>query len=210
MRRRSVFLFLILLLLGLKLHAAGGSDPDGGVGPVRALHLVTPAESSLGEPVRVRFTLRGDELTADFDVRTPKVFARRRLAPNQYPFQADVVELFVSVAGGAAPLPYFEFELSPYDQTFEVRIDDPKKPFKSGFAMGIKHATERTADGWKARLTIPLKNLGWDGDVAHVRGNAFAILGAPPRRSFWSLSLPAQKKANFHQPEFFRGLVSVE
>lgn len=173
----------------------------------QSLNLAYPAQSALTAPVDVQFHLDGDNLVAQFEVRAETINAKPVLGPNEYPYQADVVELFVSVAGNAEPLPYYEFELSPYGNTFEVRVDSLKKRFAEGLHMGLQHQVIRSDKGWQATLVIPLRNLGWSGDVAAIRGNAYSILGKSPNRSFWSLYLPQQTKPNFHKPEFFKTLL---
>lgn len=175
--------------------------------PVRNLNLTYPAISTLKNPVDVRFELDGNTLRAHFRVRVKTINAKPDLGPKEYPYQRDVVELFISVSGKANGTPYYEFELSPLDQTFEVRIDDLKKPFVDNIKMGIDHEAVRTADGWNGRIDIPLRNLGWDGDPAKIIGNAYAIQGIKPNRSYWTLSIPPQAKPNFHKPEFFKPLV---
>lgn len=179
-----------------------------------ALQLVYPAPSEqqeLVEPVQVEFALEGKDLHTRFVVRSKQINVKEQLAANEYPYQFDVVEVFVSVAGlrGAqGPFPYFEFELSPFDQTFAVRIDSLKKPFHDGIDVGLRHEVTRTADGWVGEMWIPLDRLGWDGRVEKVVGNAYAILGPHGGgREYWSLTLPPLKKPNFHQPKFFRPLL---
>ena len=83
---------------------------------------------------------------------------------------------------------------------------DLKKPFQEGLDFGLRHITEFTKDGWRARLIIPLQNLNWDQDPASIIGNAYAILGKSPQRKFYSLYLPLLKKPNFHQPQFFQSI----
>lgn len=175
---------------------------------VQTLTLAYPDKSELNSPVTVQFSLEGKTLWADFTVKTPQINALPKLGPNQYPYQKDVVEVFVSVAGMESEhLPYYEFELSPYDQTFEVQINNPHKRFIEGVHMGIQHSVQRTATGWTARLGIPLEKLHWDGNPAKIIGNAFSVLGTSPDRSYWSLYLPREAKPNFHRPEFFQPLL---
>lgn len=174
------------------------------------LTLAYPAESALVQPVDVQFQLEGDTLFAQFDVRSDEINAKPVLGPKEYPYQGDVVELFISVSDTTDPLPYYEFELSPFDNTFEVRVDSLRKAFAEGLHMGIQHHVERSDKGWQATLAIPLRNLGWKGDVSVIRGNAYSILGKSPNRSYWSLYLPKQIKPNFHKPEFFRKLLCEE
>lgn len=175
------------------------------------LRLTYPAQAPLKNPVDVRFALDGSNLLVHFEVRTPEINAKPQLGPKEYPYQHDVVEVFVSVAGmESAHVPYYEFELSPYNQTFQVKIVDLKKPFIDGVDMGLQHKTAKTAQGWSGDMLIPLEKLGWDGDPSKVIGNAYAIFGKTGARSFWSLSIPPQAKPNFHKPEFFKPLLKCE
>jgi len=167
------------------------------------LSLVAPEFSALSNPVRATASLADDTLTARFSVSTPSLNARRVLAPREYPYQFDVVELFVTLS--PMGFPYFEFEVSPYNQTFQVRITSVKQHLE-GIDLGLT-STAQILAGWNAELKIPLKTLGWDGDSDKVRGSFYAILGQGRQRSFWSAFLPKAAKANFHQPRHFRLLL---
>jgi hypothetical protein len=106
--------------------------------------------------------------------------------------------------------PYYEFEVSPYNQTFQVKIV-AHQTFQEGIDLGLVSSTTIVPGGWSAELKIPLKRLGWDGDPKKIRGNFFAILGRAPKRSFWSSFQPkAPGKPNFHQPQFFQPLLQCE
>ncbi|MDG0817105.1 carbohydrate-binding family 9-like protein [Bdellovibrio svalbardensis] len=199
---KSVVLGAILLSTSL----VQASDCTN-VQAVQSLQLSYPAQSILTQPVDVQFRLDGEMLIAQFEVRSDVINAKEKLGPKEYPYQGDVVELFISVSGNASSMPYYEFELSPYNNTFEVRVDDLKKPFVENINMGMVHQVLRTETGWKAEMGIPLRNLGWNGDPSLIVGNAYSILGKSPGRSFWSLSLPPQVKPNFHKPEFFKPLL---
>jgi len=170
------------------------------------LSLVSPAHSVLRTPVRVTASLTGDILTAHFSVAAPSLNAKRVLRKNEYPYQFDVVELFLTTSPSG--FPYFEFEVSPYNQIFQVRIASSKQ-HEEGVDLGLTSTADVKAGGgaWSAELKIPLKPLGWDGDPDHVRGNFYAILGQGGQRSFWSAFLPKAQKANFHQPQYFRPLL---
>ena len=175
------------------------------------LHLVYPAKSLLRNPVDVTFTLDHNLLKAHFNVRTKQINAKDPLAANEYPYQHDVVELFVSVAGPQGDhMPYYEFEVSPKDQSFQVKILDLKKPFQDNVQMGLEHAAHRTPTGWSADLNIPLENLNWDGRASQIIGNAYAIQGTSPNRSYCGLTLPTEVKPNFHKPQFFKPLFSCQ
>ena len=170
-----------------------------------ALHLSYPARTNLGQPVKVIFTLKEGHLIADFEVQNSHINSKPNLGAGEYPYQHDVVELFVSVADPkTGHFPYFEFELTPLDQTFNVQINDLKKPFINNVDKGAIHHSEMNASGWRGEIDIPLANLGWDGDISKVAGNAYSIFGVAPNRSYWSLSIPNQPRPNFHQPQFFK------
>jgi hypothetical protein len=168
------------------------------------LSLVAPAHSSLKNPVQATAALAGDILTARFTVSSRSLNAKKVLGPNEYPYQFDVVELFVTFS--ATGFPYYEFEVSPYNQTFQVRIVSTKEHHE-GVDLGLTSTAEIVPGGWSAELKIPLKPLGWDGEPANVSGNFYAILGQGPQRSFWSTFLPEAAKANFHQPQYFKPLL---
>jgi hypothetical protein len=84
------------------------------------LSLVVPAKSVLEKPVQVKVSLADDILMASYSVSAPSLNARKILGPKEYPYMFDVVELFLTFS--ETGFPYFEFEVSPYNQTFQVRI----------------------------------------------------------------------------------------
>jgi hypothetical protein len=172
------------------------------------LSLVAPANSVLKNPVQVRASLAGDALTTSYSVSAPSLNAKKILGPQQFPYMFDVVELFVTFS--ETGFPYYEFEVSPYNQTFQVKIISHTQPFQEGIDLGLVSAAKILPGGWTAELKIPLKPLGWDGDPAKIRGNFYSILERAPKRSFWSSFLPKAKKANFHQPQFFQPLLQCE
>jgi hypothetical protein len=168
------------------------------------LSLVTPAKSALNKPVQVRASLADDTLTVSYTVTAPTLNARKVLGPQQFPYMFDVVELFVTFSDTG--FPYFEFEVSPFNQTFQVKIPGGGKPHQEGVDLGLASTAAVRPGGWNAALKIPLKPLGWDGDPKKIRGNFYSILERAPQ-SYWSAFLPKAKKANFHQPQFFQGLL---
>ena len=169
------------------------------------LSLVAPATSALKNPVEAHVSLSDDALIARFSVSTPSLNAKKVLAAGEYPYQFDVVELFVTFSDGG--FPYYEFEVSPYNQTFQVRIVSAKK-HQEGVDLGLTSTAAIVTGGWDAELKVPLKPLGWDGDPAKIRGNLYSILGQGRARSYWSVFLPKAAKANFHQPQYFKPLLS--
>lgn len=177
------------------------------------LTLTYPSTSLLKSPVIVSTQLSGNFLNIHFDVAMDpqQIHAKKKLAPGEYPFQFDVVEVFVSVAGKeGSRFPYYEFELSPYGETFLVLIEmnNGKKRFTNNPKLGIESKTQMTSTGWTGDLSINLNELHWDGNPERILGNAFAVLGVKESRSYWSASLPAQVKPNFHLPEYFQPLAT--
>lgn len=169
------------------------------------LSLVAPARFSLKNPVQASAVLANDTLNVRFSISAPTLNAKKVLATNEYPYQFDVVELFVTFSDSG--FPYFEFEVSPYNQTFQVRIVSAKQ-HQEGVDLGSTSTATVVTGGWNAELAIPLKPLGWDGDPAKLRGNFYSILGQGRQRSYWSAFLPKAAKANFHQPQYFKPLLS--
>ena len=167
------------------------------------LSLVAPATSALKNPVEAHVSLSDDALIARFSVSTPSMNAKKVLAAGEYPYQFDVVELFVTFSDGG--FPYYEFEVSPYNQTFQVRIVSAKK-HQEGVDLGLTSTAAIVTGGWDAELKVPLKPLGWDGDPSKIRGNLYSILGQGRARSYWSVFLPKAAKPNFHQPQYFKAL----
>jgi len=169
------------------------------------LSLVTPATSALKKPVQVKSSLADGVLTTSYSVTAPSLNATKVLGPGQFPYMFDVVELFVT--SSETGYPYFEFEVSPYNQTFQVRILSHAQ-HQEGVDLGlISTATLRPASGWDAELKIPLSPLGWDGDSNKIRGNFYSVLGRGSTRSYWSTFLPKARRPDFHQPQFFQTLL---
>jgi hypothetical protein len=170
------------------------------------LALVSPAKSVLKKPVQVSASLAGDILTAGFSVSSPSLNAKKVLGPKQYPYMFDVVELFVTFS--ETGFPYYEFEVSPYNQTFQVRIVSRTR-HQEGVDLGLGSTATLRTGGWNAELKIPLNSLGWDGDPTKIRGNFYSVLRRVPR-SYWSSFLPRAKNPDFHQPQFFKPLLQCD
>jgi hypothetical protein len=169
------------------------------------LSLVMPRRSVLEKPVQVKASLAGDTLTVSYSVTAP-LNAAKVLGPKQYPYMFDVVELFVTFS--ETGFPYFEFEVSPFNQTLQVRIVSRAR-HQEGVDLGLVSSATLLPHGWTAELKIPLKPLGWDGDVGKIRGNFYSILQRAPR-SYWSSFLPRTRTANFHQPQYFQPLLQCD
>ena len=171
------------------------------------LRLVNPERAAGG--VHVRFSLEGDRLVAAFEVEAtgeePSVNPDLPADASAWGlWDWDVVELFVRA--NARPT-YYEFQVSPLGQYFELEIFEPRKRFNRDFTSGFRQSVTRSrSGGWQARFEIPLSRLGWDGRPESLVGNAFAILGPAGHRTYWSLFLPPQQTPDFHLPDRFRPL----
>ena len=208
MIRKSRFLGFLsfgVLFLGFGAYAQA-PVPTSDETELEPLHVVyskakTPVKAS------VQFKLEGEELHAHYEILNPHINAKAHLNSGQYPYQFDTVELFLSVNEASPNLPYYEFEVSPYNQTFLVKILDPKKPFINDFPVpGFQSSVSPIAGGWSADLKIPLSVLHWNGDVSKLTGYAYAISGISPLRAYFGLTLPVEAKPNFHLPQYFQPL----
>jgi hypothetical protein len=162
--------------------------------------LSTPA------PVTVSLVRRDDTLVAKFRVTTHSISAKHQLAYNEYPYQYDVVEIFVRNAKSDSPL-YYEFELSPYNQGLQVNIVKPRQEYHFGVQNGFTHSANIVEDGWEADMRIPLDSLGWDGkQPLELIGNVYAALGEGDGRVYWSLFELPDGTPDFHVPGAFRPL----
>ena len=188
---------------------------------LQPLRLVHPASIQHTEHVEVGFGLAGDRLRVRFEVQSNGLHLHPDLegpGPHWGLWDWDVVELFLHVGSSeGAAVPYYEFQVSPLGQTFELLIRQPRKDtdtrFRSGFLSGAWILEDENGRArWEAWMEIPLRPLGWTGQVASLRGGAFAILGdgavLGPKR-FWSLFLQPQKTPDFHLPDQFRPLFGI-
>lgn len=199
--------FLILTILFLNPTLAPACEEGGPL----FLNLVSPAKSKYKKPVTVDWTLNGNDLLVDFKVNLPVLNANADKSKG-FPYQFDVVEVFVRVDDPKAKeFSYYEFEVTPHAQIFNVRVDvnsKGEKKFINGVDVGsyAEGSVAKDKKSWSGSFRIPLDRLGWKGDKSFVQGNFFAILDKKPNKTFWSTYLPPQKTAAFHKPEFFQPL----
>lgn len=187
-----------ILLAAILVSISSFADPC-------RLNLVFPKKSPLTHPVSASVQIKDQTLIAHFDVQTDSIHAKPELKAGEYPYMFDVVEVFFTASESGYP--YYEFELSPYNQTLQVEVVDPKKPFIENADLGLTTSVALTKGGWQGTLRIPLPA---GADFKNLRGNLYAILGQKPLRSYWSTFLGKQSKPNFHQPQFFQPLVQCE
>ena len=186
------------------------SPTDAGSPGVRTtpqnLRLIFPTHGQEGEATQVRYTLADNTLVVNFEVSTHDTNPER--VEDAEIYNGNVVELFICTTAEPAqiPRPYYEFEVSPYNQELQVLIDKNGKFNEQWKTPGFTHSVtvQKDRPGWDATMEIPLKELGWNGDPATLVGNVFAIVGAKGIRRFYSAYLPQQQKPNFHLPSFFR------
>ncbi len=181
---------------------------------LKTLNLVNPKTSKLKNPIQVEWNMDGKNLIVNFDVNTPVQHEKKNFTENDYPYNYDVVEVFLAVNDPKdKAFAYYEFEITPNKQRFDVKVsvnENGKKSFESNIDVGIEATAERTDKRWTGTFSVPLENLGWAGDLSFLRGNFYAIIGKKPTRSYWSAFLPKQSKPNFHMPEHFKSLMVCE
>lgn len=160
-------------------------------------------------PVTVTFARAGDSLIVHFRVTAATIAAKPHLARNQYPYEYDVVELFVRNASSGTP-GYYEFEVSPYNQSLQVNVVEPRQEYYFGVRNGFTHTATIAPGGWEAEMKIPLASIGWDGgEPVQLVGNAYAALGVDEQRVYWSLFELPPGKPDFHVPSAFRPLLGA-
>src|SRR3984957_17608453 len=135
--------FLVLVAMVLASQSALACD----------VSVVSPANSAPNNPVKVRVSLADDTLIASYSVATPPLNAAKVLGPKQYPYMFDVVELFVTFS--ETGFPYFEFEVSPFNQTLQVRIVSHARR-QEGVDLGLASSVTMAPQGWTAQMQVPL------------------------------------------------------
>lgn len=178
----------------------------------RPLQLVFPPVGQLQEhpSIEVQFAFNNGIFEAKFDVKEHKTFVNPAFPRDESVWGLwdwDVVEVFLRANASDT---YYEFQLSPLGQFFELEIFEPRKKMNNKFRSDFSHQSTITAAGaWSAIFRVPLKKIGWDEKPESIVGNAFAVLGEKPR-TYWSAFLPRQAKPDFHLPEFFRPFFSCK
>lgn len=178
--------------------------------PLHLVHAVDPA-SVRGIDVSVGIGSTASELLVRFEVRGSEPFVNPDLPRGESQWGLwnwDVVEVFVQAPDSSR---YFEFQISPLGQQFELEIRKPREDMDRTYRSGFQARAQRSAeDRWEATFRIPWAALGQaDGAPAVIRGNAFAILGEGSRRSYWSLFTPPQSSPDFHIPAHFQQLLPL-
>jgi hypothetical protein len=184
----------------------------GSLHSLKVVHPIAGLPTSAMPRVSVDFSLEHSSLVALFRVEALLVpYLNVGLSKDESQWGLwdwDVVELFLSCGGMRSHTPYYEFQVSPVGQFFELEIFEPRKRFNREFRSGFEHSVNKVGEGaFEIRMSIPLIPLGWIGDPATIFGNAFAILGAPEKRIYHGLFLEPQIKPDFHLPAEFKRLI---
>ncbi len=119
----------------------------------------------------------------------------------------DVVEAFIAVSSNNNTNlhHYYEFQLSPLNQYFELEIFEPRKKLNEKYTSKFLHISNVIDHKWDAQFQIPLSSIQCK-DKSLLYGNFFSCLGNETERSYWSAYLPNQVKPDFHLPQYFRKL----
>lgn len=156
-------------------------------------------------------------LRVDFSVIDAKLNVKASLPKDQPAmnlWDSDVCEIFLSTAqdeSAVASAPYFEFQISPLGQYFELKIIEPRKQMDFSFRSGLRYgATVLSTNRWTSWIELPLKSLGLD-PTQKLFGNAYACLLREPHRiylsAFHSSKLITKGNADFHLPQHFAAIV---
>lgn len=127
-------------------------------------------------------------------------------------WNTDVVEIFLRLSHDG---PYYEFQVSPLGQFFELEIIRPRVELNSEYKSHGKFEAQSLSStegeySWSASFLIPLQSFPSftqnEFKIEKLEGGLFAILGTPQQRSYYSAFLPPQRVPDFHKPEFFKKL----
>jgi hypothetical protein len=160
-------------------------------------------------PVVVQWHLDGKNLSVSFDVAQAVLNQKKIFGPTDYPFQFDVVEIFMAVGNPSDKnFHYYELEVTPNEQIFNVHFEllNGKLIREEGVNLAAQTNAKATSSSWSGSFSIPLEQLGWEGNPEFIRANFYAITDKRPNRQFWSAFLPKTNKPNFNKPEYFKSL----
>ena len=124
-------------------------------------------------------------------------------------WETDVVEVFIKSESCDV---YYEFQVSPLGQFFEMKILKPRKEFDTTYRSGMKFGVAAgKSDGcWTAWLEIPMMQPDWNTAPQNWTGGAFACLGPKGQRSYFAAFLPDQAIPDFHLPEYFKPIANLK
>ncbi len=185
------------------------------------LNLVHPTDPTTAPSrksvIDVEVTLKKQKeellLKVDFRVTAAALNVNKKLlkdASQDGLWNWDVVEIFLASQGSQGKrATYYEFQVSPLGQFFELEIFEPRKrvnpDFKSGIQVNAVIESETPAL-WDATLYIPLAPIGHKPGN-EIIGNICACLGTEKKREYYSAFLPPQERPDFHLPQYFQKLI---
>ena len=142
------------------------------------LNLVHPASTQQSQPVQVRYAIVNNDLQVSFQVNSPVLHKKDVYDSNDYPFQYDVAEVFITVDDpSAAKFSYYEFEVTPLGQVYDLRLNVVNGKRAGVDIEPVVTSARASATEWSATFVIPMARIGWNGDVSRLRGNFFTIIG---------------------------------
>lgn len=177
----------------------------------KKLKLIYPEDCREQLPqVSFKSSIFRDDLCFEFEVRAKELFTNATL-PHEKPawglWDWDVVEVFIQP--NLFKTDYYEFQLSPLGQFFELEIFEPRVSWNDHFRSNLKVESQVEDKNdfylWLAKLSVPKSVLGLMASTVEneLKGNAFAILGSAENRTYWSLHGPRQSVPDFHRPQYF-------
>lgn len=166
-----------------------------------------PILTRLSGPSRaeVRFNQLDSALEFEFEILTKE-------ALNLCPYTGksiwglwdyDVVEIFLQERKNPNEVnaPYYEFQLSPGNKQFFLKIIRPREIYYSPLHLAWLGKTETTNQGWKAQFNLSQLPITCN---KHLYMGVFAILGKNDK-SYFSYK-PNDDILDYHRPQHFSKL----
>lgn len=114
-------------------------------------------------------------------------------------WEYDVIEFFIQPRENDSQIlsPYYEFQLSPSNQTFELIIKSPRKCTFSPLKSNMQFKCQHKADLWSGEVTLVLP------DSKYYYGDVCAVLGEQNNREYYSFATD-DDIIDFHRPQNFK------
>lgn len=169
---------------------------------IPCIHAEKP--QTINASIEVTWNANAEFLRVEFHVKSSEPIRTHSDFPegNWGLWEYDVVEVFLRPVGAKH---YYEFQLSPLGQAFELEISEPRKKWDASYRSQFKGEVKILGEKeWTASFEIPLKAIG---DAQSYEGNFCAILGSPQTRTYWSAFLPKTDQPDYHQPQHFKQIL---
>lgn len=155
------------------------------------------------------FEVKKQSVIVDFDVHADSLNISNEFNKENWDnpglWDFDVVEVFIQKKSSANH--YLELQVSPADQKFALLVKTPREDYEKVIKLASKAVATRTDSGFKASFNIELKDIPGEGE--EIFANFHACLGKKDSRSYFSYKLNEGKQADFHRPEFFERIGSI-